>query len=332
MRGRSSPEAHGQLPLLLVPKTRRRRYVPTYDHYPPEQIRRSHELLDQLHARLRGLKPYEGLCPGCGKLIWHKAPHCNRRSCSAAYPIWKRDQRRVVREALTAYGGLLVMTAITLPGTPEHSRRSHAIRWADQTQARAHPKDLYRANTRFGKRKRWLLRQARNHARKTLRAAGIDTRKLPPVLVSNVEVQRRGALHAHLALAYTTPTEVAFARAFIDGLKLWAPRCGLGFVQGWQAAERKTILSADRAAAYMTKYLTSKHPPEFLRVVHGPVVRVSATLSRRSGCTMQLLRKARRLWSARDGRCDYPDWDWKTAIRAGFLLDRGSLPHAPRAP
>jgi len=85
-----------------------------------------------------------------------------------------------------------------------------------------------------------------------------------------------------------------------------------------------------RAAAYMTKYLTKDHPPELLRMVSGPVVSVSRRLTRQSGVTMALLRKARRLWSARAGRCDYPDWDEETTYRVARILDGTSAP--ARAP
>ena len=105
---------------LFEAKTRgrRQRYVPTYDHYPAEALRHANEVLDQLLAQRRGLKPYEGRCLGCGKVISSKAPNCGRRTCSAVYPKWSRDQRRVTAEALREYGGLLLLTDVTLPGTP----------------------------------------------------------------------------------------------------------------------------------------------------------------------------------------------------------------------
>jgi hypothetical protein len=66
-------------------------------------------------------------------------------------------------------------------------------------------------------------------------------------------VQKRGALHAHLALRYTTPLEMTFTRAFIDAMKHWAPLCGLGYVQGWKAAERSKVLGHEKAIGYLTK-------------------------------------------------------------------------------
>jgi hypothetical protein len=73
---------------------------------------------------------------------------------------------------------------------------------------------------------RWLKRKAYNDARSVLRKAGYEFDRLPPVLVGNLEVQKRGALHAHMALPYTTPLEMTFSRAFVDAMKRWAPETG----------------------------------------------------------------------------------------------------------
>jgi hypothetical protein len=63
-----------------------------------------------------------------------------------------------------------------------------------------------------------------------------------------------------LALPSTTPLEMTFSRAFIDAMKRWAPLCGLGYVQGWKAAERSKVYGDEKAIGYLTKYLTGKAP------------------------------------------------------------------------
>jgi hypothetical protein len=133
-----------------------------------------------------------------------------------------------------------------------------------------------------------------------LRKAGYEFDRLPPVLVGNLEVQKHGAPHAHLALPYTTPLEMTFTRAFIDAMKHWAPLCGPGYVQGWKAAEHSKVLGHEKAIGYLTKYLTGKHPPGFLHTIRGPVVTISRSLTRRTGVTMVALRKARRLSGRRE--------------------------------
>ena len=257
-------------PLRKYGRKKRGGYVPKYGI--TDAIRQANETLDRIHAEFEGLKAYEGRCVGCGKVISTKAPHCNRRWCKAVWKTWSRDQRRVVREALKAASPIIILTDVTLPGVGPagagwvRGRRNY-LPWADGPARVATPRSLYRANSRFKKRMRWVKRQAYNDGRAALRAAGFPTDRLPPVLVCVLELQKRGALHAHLALGYTTAAERVFARAYIDSLKKWAPRCGLGFVDGWQQAERKSVYANDRAASYLCKYLTKDHPPWFLRTL-----------------------------------------------------------------
>ncbi len=106
---------------------RRRRYVSTYDHYSAEALRHANEVLDRLLAEQQGLKPFEGRCPGCGKVISSRAPNCGRGWCAAVYPKWSKDQRRVTAVALREYGGLLLLTDVTLPGTPEQERHRRKV-------------------------------------------------------------------------------------------------------------------------------------------------------------------------------------------------------------
>ena len=175
---------------------------------------------------------------------------------------------------------MIIVTDVTLPGAgPTGAGRVRGRRnylpWARGPTRVAEPRALNRANRRFKKRMRWVKRQAYNDGRAALRAAGFPSKPLPPVLVCVFELQKRGALHAHLALGYTTEAERVFARAFIDSLKKWTPRCGLGFVQGWKQAEQSAAFGSDRAASYLCKYLTKDHPPWLLKTLKGPVVTVS---------------------------------------------------------
>ena len=97
----------------------------------------------------------------------------------------------------------------------------------------------------------------------------------------------------------------------------------------------------ERAAGYLTKYLTGKHPSELLHEVSGPAVTVSRSLTRRTGVTMVTLRKTRRLWAALDGRCPMPDWPPEELATVARVLDGRTcvpghldtpMPAAPVAP
>ena len=77
-------------------------------------------------------------------------------------------------------------------------------------------------------------------------------------------------------------------------------------------------------------------PPQ----LKGPVVTVSRRVIAQSMCTMALLRKTRRPWAARNGRCDYPDGNGRPArsdtystparFRAGALSRSAATPTLPR--
>jgi hypothetical protein len=272
----------GQLALFESPKaSRRRRYRPTYDHYSVEAIRRTNEVLDRLIAERRGLKPYEGRCPGCGKVISSKAPNCNRRWCSAVYPNWSKDQRRVTAEALREYGGLLLLTDVTLPGTPDQERHRPkvAIPWGADRRGEA--KALYKANRRFKRRMRWVKRKAYNDAARCSGRPGTSS------IVSRWSwLGSRSAKAGCTSRASGSPLHDAarddpHASLHQRDETLGQPLSGLGYVQGRKAAERSKVLGHEKAIGYLTKYLTGKHPPGFLHTIRGPVVTVSRSLTRR---------------------------------------------------
>jgi hypothetical protein len=98
----------------------------------------------------------------------------------------------------------------------------------------------------------------------------------------------------------------------------------------WKAAERSKVYGDEKAIGYLTKYLTGKHPPVFLHTISGPVLTVSRSLTRRTGVTMVALRKAGRLWSAREGRCPMPDWSPAEFAAVAKVLHR--RPASTRAP
>src|SRR5262245_4698024 len=97
MGSRSSRILDGQLELFADPPRRKRRpRVPRGTSYPPGYFDHTIAVLNAIEAQRKGLKPFEGRCLGCGKVISAKARTCGRRTCPAVYPTWKRDQRAVV--------------------------------------------------------------------------------------------------------------------------------------------------------------------------------------------------------------------------------------------
>src|SRR3990172_10313968 len=125
MGPRSRRPLDGQLELFSASAKRKHR-VPRGSSYPPGYFDHTIAVLDAIEAQRKGLKPFEGRCLGCGKVISAKARTCGRRTCPAGHPTWKHDQPAVVREALNEYGGLLLLTDVTLPGTPEQEPHKHS--------------------------------------------------------------------------------------------------------------------------------------------------------------------------------------------------------------
>ena len=104
---------------------------------------------------------------------------------------------------------------------------------------------------------RWLKRKAYNDPRSVLRKAGYEFERLPPVLVGNLEVQKRGALLAHIGLPYTTPLEMTFAGVHRCDEALGAAlrtrlRAGLeggGALEGVRAREGRVIHTQNQEAS-----------------------------------------------------------------------------------
>ena len=154
---------------------------------------------------------------------------------------------------------------------------------------------------------------------------GVDHERRCALVPEKVDVARRleetGACPELVSWAPSLVGVVKHPFACAITTNVGPPLCGLGHVQGWRAAEKSAVIGHERAIGYLTKYLTGKHPPEFLRTVSGPVITVSRSLTRKTGVTMQMLRKIRRLWSARQGRCEMPKWSPEDFAAVAQLLD-----------
>ena len=184
----------------------------------------------------------------------------------------------------------------------------------------AEPRALYRANRRFKKRMRWVKRQAYNDGRAALRAAGFPSKPLPPVLVCVSSCRNEG----RFTRTWRSATQPRLSGSSLGVVHRLAQEVDsplrARLRSGLEASQQSAAFGSDRAASYLCKYLTKDHPPWLLKTLKGPVVTVPRPGNRPINVT-PLLRKTRRLWAARDGRCDYPTWDWETAVKVGYLLD-----------
>lgn len=120
----------------------------------------------------------------------------------------------------------------------------------------------------------------------------------PWVLVRVFELQKRGLLHVHPVLAYSTPADRRAADRYVHWLVQLAPAYGFGFVE-----RKKRVRDPRTAAAYLSSYfITGKGRKASLEesVQSGEmpfsIIHVSPRLTKSSGCTMRTLRARRFYW------------------------------------
>lgn len=279
-------------------------------------------------------------CPEPG--FDHVLRTCKRRNCPRCGVHWARDWRRVMAINLAAKHGPVVLVSITAPGEERlpwdeahcGHRRRHRHRGPSGCRVQQ------RAAREWADTATWRWARLRNAARLAAQRAGRNeaTGELgaAPSLLERVwEPQKRGVPHLHLVLGFATGAERQAARAFVDELKRLAHDYDFGFVDG-----RLEPITAEDASRYLSSYLTgrnSKHKGSIRENVADPVMprsliwltpaltststssRIAAMrerlrVARGTGVTMRMLRKARHLWAARQGRATPPQW--RTLVEA----------------
>lgn len=137
-----------------------------------------------------------------------------------------------------------------------------------------------------------LHRQARQAAAR----AGVHA---PQLLVRAWEEQKRGVLHVHLVVGYSTPSEKAGADRYVGELVRLAGRHGFGFVD-----RKPTVKEPSAAAAYLSSYFVTGskgklalHESVRSRAMPRSIFYVAPWLSTRSGITMRSLRLRRYLYA-----------------------------------
>jgi hypothetical protein len=143
--------------------------------------------------------------------------------------------------------------------------------------------------------------------------------------------------HVHLVLGHASKVEKAFARFFVDALARFAANHGLGFVDRynpapWCQREYQGRGQAERAARYLSKYVSKERAADWLREKVGQrVFYVAPWLSRAAGASMRIARLGRRIWASDHGYCERPrctDEELEAVMR--FLAARDGPPE--RAP
>ena len=260
----------------------------------------------------------------CGRPIPEEVRRCSSRTCPEFAPTWARDTRRRLFINLEQLK-LSVMFSVTAPGADlypfDHRFCSHppSQRCSGPLGCRVAPEVAAAFNAMAGKWWSELHRAAKTRAD---RACGFKGKLAARVW----EKQKRGMAHLHGVISVESPAHVEWAEAYITALRELAPRCGFGFVDGWQKIGRK-FWPGVQAAAYLSSYFAGGRGRKMAiteNVLAGDlprlVVFVGRDLTAATGCTVRSLRTARRLWAARNGLCDFPRLTLDEWLRAAAML------------
>lgn len=287
--------------------------------------------LDVIKYRHRG---QDVQCPEPG--FDHRMRTCKRRNCPRCGVHWARDWRRVMAINLAAKHGPVVLVSITAPGEDrlpwDEAHCAHRRRHRHRGPAGCRVQQ--RAAREWADSATWRWARLRNAARLAAQRAQANelTGELgpAPTLLERVwEPQKRGVPHLHLVLGFATGAERQAARVFVDELKRLAGEYDFGYVDG-----KLEPITAEDASRYLSSYLTgrnAKHKASIRENVADPVMprsliwltpaltstssspRIAAMrerlgVARGTGVTMRMLRKARHLWAALEGRTSEPQW------------------------
>lgn len=231
-------------------------------------------------------------------------------------PIWAGDQRRKLFDNFKAYAqmtrgqGRVWVVAITAPGAAPRlvaSRRgTEAVRGLPWDKGRCAHLGPHKHSGELGCKVSalhaagWNARAPAYWSSVHRRASQLARREHPGLwMLGRVwEVQKRGVLHVHVVLGYSTPEEILAANAYVGWLSALAPRYRFGFVD-----RKRSIKSARAAAAYLSAYfVTGKRGKATLResvmsnAMPRSIVHVSNGLTQATGVTMRELRYRRFVW------------------------------------
>lgn len=248
-------------------------------------------------------------CRHCGRSFPSFQRRHRARDCPGYSEIWAGDQRVKIFAALNAYadqvGNLapearVLMPTVTAPG------QDHGLVWDDDVCRHLGP---HQHSGTIGCKVASAPADAWNHLAPTwwrrlhdraAIAAERETGQRPNLLVRPWELQKRGMLHVHPILGYTTLGERRSAEIYVLELAALAASYGFGHVD---KKFSRMSMHPRGAAAYVSSYfVTGKKGKMTLREavtkreMPRSIIYVSPKLSQRSGITMRSLRLRRYAW------------------------------------
>jgi hypothetical protein len=249
-------------------------------------------------------EPKEGQrCELCGGWIPRPLNRCRRRTCPGYSHIWAGDQRRKLFCNLNAYGEQVpsgvkspqvLVSAVTAPGV------DRGMAWDEIHCAALGPHQhsgLLGCRVKPGAAEHWnkeaprLWRLMHGEAYRRCVREG-----LRPWLLTRVwELQKRGLLHVHPVLAYSTAAERQAADRYLLHLGELRLKYGFGYVE-----RKKRVREPSAAAAYLSSYFVSGKGKKLSleesvrsKAMPRSIIHISVLLTQRSGVTMRALRLRR---------------------------------------
>lgn len=228
---------------------------------------------------------------------------CRRRGCPYCGLRWAWNWERVMRANLEAYGGPVMMVAITPPGTDR-------LPWAcTKEHDHAGPKGC-KVDDEAADEWSYTARGNWKHLREAARKATLDAVGLKPTLIERVwEPQKRGIPHLHIVLGMATEPEKIAAHRFVDELDARAAEYDFGFVQ-----QKRKVMGAAEASRYLVGYLLGRSKrkgtireniadPRMPRSLIWLTPALTSLKRGGTGVTMRTLRYINWYFAALRGRC-----------------------------
>lgn len=265
---------------------------------------------------------------------------CRRRECAHCGPIRRNDEYRKFHENIRAYGGRVVLVAVTAPGADllpwdhdacliegphKHSGklgcrvvRDVADEW-NECASDEYAK-LWKAATIAADR--WMRRQYGSSV------------KLPRRVAVVWSEQRRGVWHVHEALPAATHVERQWSKLVVDYVSRASTKYAWGFVDRNPLREAARFDGSELAARYLARNAAS-YLSENTSEAYGLPGRslrsyVARRLTMKTGATMRNLRRVRFLYVCITLGLPLPEWPadhlevvWR------LLLGSSVMPAAP---
>jgi hypothetical protein len=186
---------------------------------------------------------------------------CRRWSCEHCGPLRAGDEHRKFQDNITAYGGLVVLVAVTAPGSgegldwdPDRCELQTSHKHGGERGCRVVGDLANEWNETASERYARMWKAACVEADRWLRRLGYRG-ELPRRVANAWAPQRRGVWHVHEALPGATAIELEWSRLLVGYLARCSRRYGWGNVDRnpLRRVSSRTAANGTKAARYLAR-------------------------------------------------------------------------------